>query len=279
MRYLCLVAIGALIVIPAMAGQHRTRRAASGTGAGAAAAEAELKKVEKELLSAYERLDLAAIERILADDYIATYPDGSVHDKAEAIADVKKSAEGQSAPSVTFNTEDLRVRFYGTVGVMTGRLVATVAGQPHPTRFTDVFAKRLGQWRLVAFEETDIRPPGERAASGGGTMTQSGLKYEDIVVGTGDSPKPGQMVTVNYLGTLENGQKFDSSYDRGQPFKFRIGVGQVIKGWDEGVMGMKVGGKRKLVIPYQLAYGEAGHPPQIPQRATLIFEVELLGVQ
>jgi peptidylprolyl isomerase len=105
------------------------------------------------------------------------------------------------------------------------------------------------------------------------------LRYEDIVVGTGASPQPGQEVTVHYTGTFEDGTKFDSSLDHGQPFKFKIGAGLVIKGWDEGVMTMKVGGKRKLVIPPHLGYGSQGAGNVIPPNATLVFEVELLGVQ
>ena len=109
--------------------------------------------------------------------------------------------------------------------------------------------------------------------------TPSGLTYVDEKVGTGASPTPGKTVTVHYTGTLvSTGAKFDSSVDRGKPFKFTIGVGQVIKGWDEGVMSMKVGGKRKLTIPSKLAYGPRGAGGVIPPNADLNFDVELLGV-
>jgi peptidylprolyl isomerase len=107
----------------------------------------------------------------------------------------------------------------------------------------------------------------------------SGLKYSDTVVGTGATPQKGQTVSVHYTGTLENGKKFDSSRDRGTPSDFRIGVGQVIKGWDEGLMSMKVGGRRKLVIPSALGYGPQGRPPNIPGNSTLVFDVELMGVK
>ena len=105
------------------------------------------------------------------------------------------------------------------------------------------------------------------------------LIIEDLVVGTGAEVKSGDGVSMHYLGTLEDGKKFDSSYDRGQPFETEIGVGQVIKGWDEGVPGMKIGGKRKLTIPYDMAYGERGVPGVIPPKATLIFEVELIDIK
>jgi peptidylprolyl isomerase len=116
-----------------------------------------------------------------------------------------------------------------------------------------------------------------KAAAGKAVKTASGLQYTDVKVGTGASPVKGKMVTVHYTGTLTNGKKFDSSVG-GQPFQFVIGVGQVIPGWDEGVMSMKVGGKRKLVIPPQLGYGAQGAGGVIPPNATLNFDVELLDV-
>ena len=106
--------------------------------------------------------------------------------------------------------------------------------------------------------------------------TASGLEYEDIQEGTGDSPQTGQLVTVHYTGTLLSGSKFDSSRDRNQPFSFPLGMGHVIKGWDEGVATMKVGGIRKLTIPAHLGYGARGAGGVIPPNATLIFEVELI---
>jgi len=105
------------------------------------------------------------------------------------------------------------------------------------------------------------------------------LKIEDIKIGTGDEAVSGKKVTVNYSGTLTNGTKFDSSYDRGTPFAFNLGTGQVIKGWDQGVAGMKVGGKRRLIIPPDLGYGSNGAGSTIPPNATLVFEVELLKVE
>ncbi|MEW6432444.1 MAG: FKBP-type peptidyl-prolyl cis-trans isomerase [Myxococcota bacterium] len=104
------------------------------------------------------------------------------------------------------------------------------------------------------------------------------LQIEDLKVGTGPEAKAGQNVSVHYVGTLTNGNQFDSSRDRGHAFQFRLGAGQVIRGWDQGVAGMKVGGLRKLTIPPEMGYGARGFPPVIPGNSTLIFEVELLGV-
>ena len=108
--------------------------------------------------------------------------------------------------------------------------------------------------------------------------TPSGLTIEDLVVGSGDSASAGQRVSVHYTGWTTDGKKFDSSKDRGQPFEFPLGGGRVIKGWDEGVKGMKVGGVRKLTIPPEMGYGARGAGGVIPPNATLVFEVELLKV-
>ena len=110
-------------------------------------------------------------------------------------------------------------------------------------------------------------------------VMENGLKVEDVKLGTGAEAKEDNMITAHYTGTLLDGTKFDSSLDRGTPFSFQLGSGQVIAGWDQGVLGMKVGGKRKLTIPPDLAYGEQGIPGAIPPNATLIFEIELLSVQ
>jgi peptidylprolyl isomerase len=108
--------------------------------------------------------------------------------------------------------------------------------------------------------------------------TPSGLKYVDLVVGKGDGAKTGDHLLVNYVGKLLDGTKFDSSYDRGQPYPIELGVSQVIQGWTEGLAGMKVGGKRKLIIPPQLGYGLTGYPDVIPPNATLIFEIEMISI-
>jgi peptidylprolyl isomerase len=122
------------------------------------------------------------------------------------------------------------------------------------------------------------RVAGPAKVTGKGHTTADDLQYWDIKIGNGPVATPGQKVTVNYAGYLTNGKKFDSSYDHGKPFQFKLGEGEVIKGWDEGVAGMKVGGRRQIKIPPTLAYGSQGVPGAIPPNATLLFDVELLGV-
>lgn len=137
---------------------------------------------------------------------------------------------------------------------------------------------------LLAFAALSLLPLAAMAADQAAeaaaekVTTSSGLEYTELVVGTGAEAKAGQTVEVHYTGWLTDGTKFDSSVDRNRPFSFPLGGGRVIKGWDEGVAGMKVGGKRKLVIPPAIGYGSRGVGP-IPPNSTLVFEVELLGVR
>lgn len=131
----------------------------------------------------------------------------------------------------------------------------------------------------TAVTENNILIASNTMSDANAVTTPSGLKYVELKEGTGATPQPGQTVEVHYVGTLENGTQFDSSRDRGQPFSFKIGVGQVIKGWDEGLSTMKVGGRRQLIIPPELGYGARGAGGVIPPNATLLFDVELLGVK
>lgn len=261
------------------------------TKSSVADAERSLRELNRQWAEALKDRDKDALERILDDQFISTDDEGQVFNKKQCIEAAMGAIKVES-----YNLADVSVRVYGDTGVVAGRWsgIFTVDRKEVSAafRFTETFARNLGRWRAVASQETRIGPrAGEaenasRGATGGSQKgigmitTESGLKYEDIVAGAGESPESGQMVTVHYTGTLENGTKFDSSVDRGQPFTFKIGVGQVIKGWDEGVMTMKVGGKRKLIIPPQLGYGARGAGAGvIPPNATLIFDVELLGVK
>ncbi len=146
----------------------------------------------------------------------------------------------------------------------------TAASGTRPAGSTAAPGKTAAPGTTVVTEKIVLKNP---------TTTPSGLKYEDTKVGTGASPQTGQRVTVHYTGTLLDGTKFDSSRDKGTPFSFIIGTGSVIKGWDEGVASMKVGGKRNLSIPAALAYGARSPGAGIPPNSDLLFEVELLSVQ
>lgn len=135
------------------------------------------------------------------------------------------------------------------------------------------------QTLATATPEDIIVSTAESVASSSAEPNMEGLKIEDITVGTGAEAVSGRKITVNYSGTLTDGTKFDSSYDHGEPFSFNLGAGEVIQGWDKGFAGMKIGGKRKLTISPELGYGAQGAGGVIPPNATLIFEVELLGVE
>lgn len=139
--------------------------------------------------------------------------------------------------------------------------------------------KNAGYPVMESYPEQCRTPDGRNFINTQQTNVNKELQVQDLKIGDGKEAKEGNTVTVNYTGKLENGTKFDSSYDRNQPFSFTLGAGQVIEGWEKGILGMKVNGERKLVIPSQMAYGKQGIPNVIPPNATLIFEVQLLEVR
>ena len=170
-------------------------------------------------------------------------------------------------------------------GVMVACVVLLVVAQ-FTGRSADAVASPQTTVSASAINTVLAQASGSSSAGASALMTDeniitlpSGLKYIDIVEGTGEMPKKGQTVVVHYTGTLEDGRKFDSSRDRNQPFDFAIGAGRVIKGWDEGLSTMKVGGQRKLIVPPDLGYGARGAGGVIPPNATLIFDVELLAIK
>jgi peptidylprolyl isomerase len=240
----------------------------------AAGVEAELKKLEREWFDAVVKGDAQTLDRILADDFAALNDDGSFIDKAQTTGSSVKLDEIKSA--------EFKLRLSGNTAVVTGR--ATFIRNQKPLRhsnYIEVWVRKAGpagrpRWQAVSWVSMPIKASvlGAKAVT-----TPSGLRYEDIVAGTGESPSPGKTVKVHYTVWLEDGTKFYSSFAKGdKPIGFPIGVGRMIKGLDEGVMTMKVGGKRKLVIPPELGYG-GRIVGRIPPNTTLIYEVELSAVQ
>jgi peptidylprolyl isomerase len=248
--------------------------------------ETELKKLERAWFDAIVKSDQTTLKSILAEDFLALSTDGSFLTKTEMIELIAAS----NVKLDQIKTDEFKLQLYGNTAVVSGR--ATYIGNQRVLRqngHIEIWVRRpyssgKMRWQAVSYSSTPYSKQAiansTNSSSGGGRAmgTEAELKIEEIVEGTGPSPQPGQDVTVHYTGTLENGAKFDSSLDRGKPFTFRIGVGQVIKGWDQGVMTMKVGGKRKLIIPPHLGYGSRGVGP-IPPNSYLIFEIELLDVK
>jgi peptidylprolyl isomerase len=276
---IALLALPLLLAAEPAFAQTKNKGASQGKGRSpqTVGAEVELKRLEREWFDAVVKGDAETLNRILADDFAALNDDGSFINKSQ----MTEMSQTGLVKLDEIKSDEFKLRLYGNTAVVTGR--ATYIRNQSPlgqSNHIEIWVKRASvagrpRWQAVSWVSMPIKASvlGAKAVT-----TQSGLRYEDIVVGTGPSPQAGQEVTVHYTGTLETGTKFDSSLDRGQPFGFQIGVGQVIKGWDEGVMTMKVGGKRKLVIPPQLGYGARRMGP-IPPNSTLVFEVELLGVK
>lgn len=261
-RLLMAIILLFLIIVPASAQVKRRAPASASPTAG-------LQKAERAWFDAWTQGDVNALKLILSPDFTSTGSDGVVSNLEEWLGAIK----GGSRRVESIECSDFRARFYGTTAVVTGTVKLTGPRQRRgESSYTEVWARRGVRWQLASWHITPLTRKGKTM------VTDSGLEYEDLVVGNGGSPQVGQTVIVHYTGTLENGTKFDSSVDRGQPFRFRIGIGQVIKGWDEGVLSMQIGGKRKLIIPPQLGYGSRAIGP-IPPNSTLIFEVELIGIE
>ncbi len=193
-----------------------------------------------------------------------------------------QSTAGSGSPADVLSNRYVWLAATGVIGAIVLALVIVLlvgsgGGNPAVANPTISASVTAGTPTPVGQTPGPAAPANPPAVAGETVTTPSGLKYIDIQPGTGDTPQQKQTVSVNYTGWLESsGAKFDSSLDRGKPFSFSLGAGQVIKGWDEGVATMKVGGVRRLIIPADLAYGAQGRPPTIPANSTLIFDVELL---
>lgn len=232
-----------------------------------------ISKIQAQLFDALQAQNAKLANALLAKDLQWVGTDGGVTTKAQLLAKLAKSKIEIS------KIENQKTRNLGATILVSAEAI-TNANQP--IHYLSVWTSRNGNWQLISWHATNLTSIAGlvRKLAGGKkvTTTDSGLQYIDIEEGTGESPKNGQMVKVHYTGTLPNGLKFDSSVDRNEPYEFPLGLGRVIRGWDEGILTMKVGGKRKLIVPSTLGYGARGNGP-IPPNATMIFDVELLGVK
>ena len=273
-----LIALGASLAPAQSKGKRSPKKRAPVIAAnGVANGEQSLLDADKQWNEAFKNSDKESLDRLIADKFIFTDDQGNVYDKTKYVEMVVGTVRVES-----YELDDLAAHIDGATGVVTGRwtgkLVIGGKKSEGAVRFTDTFVRRGNAWLVLASQETRI--PRKDTFMDNAITTPSGLKYVDEVVGTGATPKAGQIITVHYTGTFEDGTKFDSSYDYGKPVDFPIGVGRVIRGWDEALLTMKVGGKRRLVIPPQLAYGARGTGDgRIPPNATLRFVVELIGVR
>lgn len=197
-------------------------------------------------------------------------------------AATQPDATASKKPAVKKSTPTAKTTVKSTTATKMTTAKSGTAKKPATTGAKKTTARHHATTTTTAKKRTPVKhthPNAPTPVKGQGTTTPTGLQYWDIRVGTGATAVAGQQAEMQYSGWLPDGKEFDSSYHTGHTFPFQLGAGQVIKGWDEGVAGMKVGGMRQLRIPPQLAYGERGYPGAIPPSATLIFDVELVGVK
>jgi peptidylprolyl isomerase len=253
---------------------------ANGTPRRPATPAEQIQQLEQKWFTGIIRNDSNTVTSLLADDFVIIDHDGKPVSRAEFITRLTENRLVLGA----IKTAESKVRLYGTTAINQTRATFLRDGNPiGEAALTEVWVKVRGAWKLASVNSLPTLASGEMRSpnlliGSREIVTSSGLRYEDITPGSGASPKPGQTVIVHYVGTLLNGNKFDSSRDRNRPFEFEIGEGRVIRGWDEGVMSMKMNGKRKLIIPPHLGYGSRDMGV-IPPNSTLVFEVELLGVK
>jgi peptidylprolyl isomerase len=246
---------------------------------GASSAD-EILQAEQRWIKGVTQNDTTIIRDILAADFILTDHDGARLTKTDILTRMAESRRGFGQIELI----EPKVRLYPGAAINHVRLVFRNGEEKlSEVSLTEVWTKVKGRWQLAAVDSLPALPAGQLKAPNlllpsREVITPTGLRYEDLAPGSGPTPTRGQTVVVHYTGRLLNGQKFDSSLDRNRPFEFRIGEGQVIRGWDEGVMSMMIGGKRKLIIPPHLAYGNRDLGV-IPPNSTLVFEVELLEIK